>query len=410
MTNLSPLRTVSPGAADWAKAACDPDAFAREQAAHGQLWTFLGLASEVAEDGAWFRTELGGRSVFVQRFGDVLRGFENICAHRFHPLRQQARGKGPIVCAFHHWRYNKDGLALGVPVCDEAYGCSPKALDARLRPVEVDTCGGLVFGRLPGRAAGESLAEFLGDAGPILAALCPPGVTGRRIGGEIAANWKFLTHVSLDDYHLVAVHPSSFGRFGYLKKADVTYARMGRHSLYTTEKGDDPAARILAACRAGTYTAGDYLIVNLFPSLGVSQFYAVRLFGRTYFGIQIFRYVPLAHDRARLDAWLAPAPMAPRRTGFWGVVDRVAEAVVYRVVPYYARQVAAEDQAVCAAQQTVAKQIDGQQRISPAFEGRIGWFEEVYAAETRAAETRAAEPLAAETALADRPVADQPPT
>ncbi|MFG1211288.1 SRPBCC family protein [Xanthobacter flavus] len=369
--------------AEWVRAAIDPAAFTAEQQALGRVWTFLCLDGEVAQDGQWFRTDLGGRSVFIQRFGDRLRGFENVCAHRFHPIRRERSGKGAMVCAFHHWRYNAEGQALGIPVCDEAYGCLPKQLNAHLKPIEVEAFAGLVFGRFPD-PDGASLADFLGDAAPMLAALCPPGSTFTRFGGEVPANWKFLTHVTLDDYHIVAVHPSTFGANGYLKAKEVTYARFGRHSAYTTEPGDDPLAGVLADCRTGTYRARDYLIVNLFPTFGASQFHTIDLLGRSYYSVMVLRYAPLAHDRSRLEGWLIDGPIAPPRPGLLGVFDRFAQKMIARIVPFFARRVLAEDNAVCEGQQSVARQITEDQRLSPAFEKRIGWFEETYAAEVSA--------------------------
>ena len=57
------------------------------------IWTFLGFVHDVAKDGDWFRASLATRSVFVQRFGNELRGFENRCAHRSFPLRTSDRRK-----------------------------------------------------------------------------------------------------------------------------------------------------------------------------------------------------------------------------------------------------------------------------------------------------------------------------
>src|SRR5262245_48002334 len=93
----------------WARSLVDPASFEHEQTRLGQMWTLLGVVTDVANDGDWFRTILGGRSIFVQRFGEDLRGFENVCAHRFYPLRTKDKGNGPIRCGFHHWQYNKDG-------------------------------------------------------------------------------------------------------------------------------------------------------------------------------------------------------------------------------------------------------------------------------------------------------------
>ena len=99
------------------------------------------------KDGDWFRATLGRRGVFVQRFGEELRGFENVCVHRFFPLRVENKGNGPIRCGFHHWQYNKDGLAVGIPKCKELFGITPRELGARLRTIDVAVCGSLIFGR-----------------------------------------------------------------------------------------------------------------------------------------------------------------------------------------------------------------------------------------------------------------------
>src|SRR5260221_3026828 len=105
--------------ADWARALVSPDAFAQEQARLAHVWTCLGCTQDLARDGDWIRGSIATRSVFVQRFGRELKGFENLCAHRFYPLRTAERGNGPVVCGFHHWRYNKDGQALGIPACED---------------------------------------------------------------------------------------------------------------------------------------------------------------------------------------------------------------------------------------------------------------------------------------------------
>jgi phenylpropionate dioxygenase-like ring-hydroxylating dioxygenase large terminal subunit len=84
----------------WARALADPASFEHEQMRLGRTWTMLGVVTDVANDGDWFRTVLGGRSIFVQRFGNDLRAFENVCAHRFYPLRTKDKGNGPIRCGF----------------------------------------------------------------------------------------------------------------------------------------------------------------------------------------------------------------------------------------------------------------------------------------------------------------------
>ncbi len=216
----------------WARTIADPASFEREQARLGQIWTLLGLITDLPKDGDWFRATLGGRSVFVQRFGDDLRGFENICTHRFYPLRTQDKGRGPIRCGFHHWQYNKDGLAIGIPNCQELFGATPRELQAKLKPIDIATCGILIFGRFPNSKNTETLDRFLGDGFDILQAMCDVERTPYRMTSNIAANWKLGFHISLDDYHIVAVHPDTFGKRGYLPTEPVRYYRFGQHSAY----------------------------------------------------------------------------------------------------------------------------------------------------------------------------------
>ena len=211
----------------WAVALTDQDAFQQEQARLGRIWTFLGLTLDVAKDGDWFTADLGGRSVFVQRFGDKLKGFENRCAHRFYPLRTEEKGNGKIKCQFHHWTYNQEGRAVHIPRCEEFFGVTAKEMNARIAPIEVATCGSLIFGRFQHPHTKEALTEFLGEAVPIIEFMCTLKQRPRPLSLMIEANWKLCYHISLDDYHSPAVHPTTFGIGGYLRREALQYFRFG---------------------------------------------------------------------------------------------------------------------------------------------------------------------------------------
>mgnify|MGYP003351359145 CR=1 FL=1 len=154
--------------ATWAQELLDPGVFRAEQERLAHAWTFLGLTRDLAHDGDWFRASIATRSVFVQRFGPELRGFENVCAHRGYPIRRAEKGNGPAQCGFHHWQYNREGWAVGIPICTLAYGKAPHDVAARLQPIELATCGSLIFGRFPHDNATETLESHLGEAYPIV--------------------------------------------------------------------------------------------------------------------------------------------------------------------------------------------------------------------------------------------------
>jgi phenylpropionate dioxygenase-like ring-hydroxylating dioxygenase large terminal subunit len=351
---------------DWARTLTDPAAFAHEQAQLAKIWTLLGLTVDIPNDRDWFRATLGGRSVFVQRFGNELRGFENLCAHRQFPLRNADKGNGVMRCAFHHWQYNKDGLAVGIPMCETLYGMTPRELNARLNPVEIATCGSLIFGRFPTSESAGSLEQFLGDGYPILNAMtsgisAPIGVTR-----DVAANWKLCFQITLDDYHIVAVH----GNREHMKDELVNYFRFGQHSAcFETES----VALMAAQCRDGSYRPREYRTFQFFPSMLVSQFNAA---GTWYVAIQ--QYIPVACGQSRARAWAFPAPFAPEDKNWRArLLRRIAEPWIPLGMRYQWPKVMEEDHAICEKWQSVAHQT-AYWPILGKHEQRIVWFEDVY--------------------------------
>ena len=358
----------------WAQALGSADAFREEQAQIGKVWTLLGFASDVSKDGDWFRSTLGGRSVFVQRFKDELRGFENVCAHRFFPLRTKDKGNGPIRCGFHHWQYNKDGLAVGIPNCVELFGVIPRELGTKLKPLEIAVCGKLIFGRFPSAEHRESLEEYLGPGFDILKAMWSGDSAPYVAHSEIKANWKLGHHISLDDYHIVAVHPDSFGKHGYHPVEKTKYFRFGRHSAYFWGASEGVVNDTAAQCRAGTYRPTDYRILQFFPNLVAVHFEAA---GTWYVLLQ--QYVPVAHDRTLLRSIYQEAPFPPQDANFLRkLMRKIAAPFLPWIVPLYLRKIIREDNEVCEKLQTSIAQIEGPMILGKQEEC-IAWFEENYA-------------------------------
>lgn len=357
----------------WARHLTDPAWFAHEQDRLGRAWTLLGFTTDVRHDGDWIRATLGGRSVFVQRFGDTLRGFENVCAHRFYPLRTEDRGNGPIRCGFHHWQYNGEGMAAGIPKCAEMFGVGPREVNAWLAPVEVDTCGTFIFGRFPDAGHPETLEQYLGPGHAILKAMTDVDRTPKCMTWSVAANWKLNYHISLDDYHLVAVHPDTFGKGGYLNADAVRYYRFGPHSAYFYGGGDGALEKMSTACADGTYRPDAYRIFQFFPNLLVLH---VPVVGSVYVVVQ--QYVPVAVDRTLLTARYFPAPFPAQDQGLRrNLGRRLLAPWIPLVFPIRTRKIVGEDNAVCERLQTVAGQTTGRPRLAR-HEERIGWFEQTY--------------------------------
>jgi len=361
--------------ASWPDTLGSEAAFRREQQKLSRIWTLLGHASDVRNDGDWFRATLATRSVFVQRFGGELRGFENRCAHRSFPLRTADKGNGPIVCGFHHWRYDEEGRAVGIPQCLPLFGVSPAELGARLVPVEIALCGSLVFGRFRAEGDAESLQDFLGESFPILEAMCAPSAAPRFMSGAVEANWRLCFQIAVEDYHVVAVHAPVWGKAGYLKRENIGYFRFGRHSAFFTNPDPGAMARMAAECRAGTWRSANYRVFHIFPNLTVNHFHADR--GHWY--VMAMQYVPVDSRRCVMRAWYHPAPFASSRPWYDGLSAPLLGPIRRWLVHRYARQVLDQDSGICEQLQAVGRRIDPRPVLG-GLEERVGWFEEAYAA------------------------------
>jgi phenylpropionate dioxygenase-like ring-hydroxylating dioxygenase large terminal subunit len=347
--------------------------FGPEQAEMGKIWQLVGFAAGLARDGDWIRSTLGGRSIFLQRFRDEIRGFDNACAHRGHPLRTADKGNGPVVCGYHHWAYDKDGLAAGIPKCRELFGVSPRELGARLRPLDVATCGALVFARFSNERFRESLPEFLGPGFDIIQAMWKPGRPPFTKATTLEANWRLGHHISLDDYHIVAVHPTTFGKGGYLPMDVIKYYRFGRHSAFFPGADQQALEAMAAQCRAGTYQHDGYRILQFFPNLLM----AMSRYGADCF-VTLQQYVPVAHDKTLLLTSQHATPVrAPGMSPLKRMVYGAARPLVHRLSWRTVRGVLAEDNAVCSQVQHMAAQLE-RPMILGRQEERIRWYEENY--------------------------------
>jgi phenylpropionate dioxygenase-like ring-hydroxylating dioxygenase large terminal subunit len=360
---------------NWPDTLVDEAAFRREQTQLARVWTFLGHAEDVAKDGDWFRATLATRSVFVQRFGGELKGFENRCAHRSFPLRTKDKGNGPILCGFHHWRYDEEGRAVGIPQCQPLFGKTPKEVTAALTPLQIATCGSLIFGRFQAAGDEETLEEFLGESFPIIEALWSSPNARIFIAKEVKANWRLCMQILVEEYHVPSVHYPIWGRNGYLKRENIGYFRIGQHSAYFTNSVPDALARMAAECRAGTWQSANYRVFHIFPSLAVAHFRA----DREHWYISVMQFRPVARDRSLMHFWCYPTPFPSAAKPPWydRILDRFNNPLRHQVVRYYANKITDQDVGVCEKLQTIAPQL----RSTPilgVLEERIGWLEDAY--------------------------------
>jgi len=366
-----PLRNGLP--ADWARSIIDAAAFTAEQEKFAHVWTFLGLVVDVAKEGDWIKASLGLRSVFVQRIRGELKGFENRCAHRFYPLRTADKGNGPIVCGFHHWSYDGDGRALGIPMCVETFGVVARGMNARLTPIEVAVCGTLIFGRFPSPEATGTLKDFLGAAFPIIAGLSRMTRRPRHFSLPIEAHWKLCMHVAIDDYHLSAIHPRTFGKIGYLSREHITYTRVGAHSVFQSTNAANTFSHLASTIAEGTASSDHYVVLHLMPNVSFAQAYV----GGGYYSCVLIQFVPESHKTSRQRVWTFRSPLKRGRGGVPRLLQPFMDPFIAILAKNAARCILREDATAAERLQTNAAGFIGSPLIG-ALEERIVWFENAY--------------------------------
>jgi choline monooxygenase len=184
-------------------------------------WLFAAHASQLAQHGDFVSATLGDQPIVLTRDDATLRGFHNVCRHRGGPLTVGCGRQRQFTCRYHGWSYGLDGRLARAPLMQAETDGHGGALD--LRPLRVETAGGLVFAT--SNAAAPELDAWLATLTPELARVPLDGlVFVRRRTFDVQANWKIYVENYLEGYHVPAVHP------GLNREIDFR--------AYTTELGD----------------------------------------------------------------------------------------------------------------------------------------------------------------------------
>jgi choline monooxygenase len=184
----------------------DANIFAEEkEKIFARTWQVVGHASQVANAGDYFTTELLGEPlVFVRGFDGKLRGFYNVCRHRAGPPAEGCGSRKLFRCGYHGWTYGLDGALISATEIEGVENF--RAEDFALAPVRTEEWFSLVFANLDpqARPIGESLGEL-----PRQAEKFP--FTGMKLFErrtyDMKCNWKTYVDNYLEGYHLPSVHP-----------------------------------------------------------------------------------------------------------------------------------------------------------------------------------------------------------
>jgi phenylpropionate dioxygenase-like ring-hydroxylating dioxygenase large terminal subunit len=195
----------------------DPDLFELERGrVFGRTWQFLAHESEIPRAGDFVVRRIVDDSFLVTRTADdKVHVLLNMCRHRGMQVCRAEVGNATMFrCPYHAWTYRNDGVLVGVPFHDEAYGGDAgldKATHGLVAAPRVGTYRGLIFANLDPRA--EPLEDALGGFRWFLDFYVHQSDEGAELRGpqrwRVRCNWKIAAeNFSGDSYHTPHTHAS----------------------------------------------------------------------------------------------------------------------------------------------------------------------------------------------------------
>ena len=174
------------------------------------LWQFFGLKTMLRKPNDFVVRRLGDVPVVVQNFSGQLRAFENLCVHRKNPLQTQPQGNRPLVCGYHGWGYDSEGIAANIPFERELYRYPDwEKSELKLHSFPVEVVGNLVFISLsqqPPPLTAQFDAKLLASLTEVSEAFDDETIITTL---KLNCNWKLAYENLRDSHHPRYVHSQS---------------------------------------------------------------------------------------------------------------------------------------------------------------------------------------------------------
>ncbi|MGX1599060.1 aromatic ring-hydroxylating oxygenase subunit alpha [Dietzia maris] len=175
-------------------------------------WHFVGLASSIAQRGAYNAVQVLGQPVIVVRTDDGLRAYRNSCRHRGSILVEAPSGVcGGFRCKYHNWVYTLDGILQRAPGTEESSSFDPHA--HKLNELPLESINGLVFVSVDTTRPRQSARDYFGDFAERITVpyRVDEMVCVHREEYVLESNWKLYLEVDMETLHTDYIHSSSIG-------------------------------------------------------------------------------------------------------------------------------------------------------------------------------------------------------
>ncbi|GAB1595628.1 aromatic ring-hydroxylating oxygenase subunit alpha [Lysobacter claricitrinus] len=259
----------------------DADMPARDRAlVFDRTWQLIAHVCQLRDAGDHVVADFAGLPVIAVRGADgEVRVFHNVCRHRAGPIATcDGLAARSLRCRYHGWTYGLDGVLRSAPEMGGAEDFEPS--DVRLPQLAVRIWNGLVFAAVDASTAPDfdaftaGIDERLGPSRGL-----EHYGHHRRVGYDVACNWKVYVDNYLEGYHVPHIHPGLNRLLDYRSYVTET-AEWYSYQWSPLESGD------------ALYGDGDALYYWMWPNTMLNI-----LPGR----LQTNRVVPRGVDRCRVE-------------------------------------------------------------------------------------------------------------
>lgn len=241
-----------------------------------KIWNFVGFKFDFLNDNDFVTIKIAGTPIVVQNLRGTIKCFLNVCSHRFSIIQEQDSGNRPLMCPYHGWAYDKDGIPSGIPKKPLFKKFTKDELcEMKLKEFNVSFCGNMCFVSI--NKDTKSLKDFLGGFYEELKIMSLS--LGSRIdvnAMEIKANWKVIVENTLEGYHVDLIHSETIAK---LAPSGLDFTFENNNSIFTTdlniEKEKGGYKKINTYFFPRSYDIEGYRHLFVFPNLLISSTHGV---------------------------------------------------------------------------------------------------------------------------------------
>lgn len=239
-------------------------------------WIFICFKNDVDKINDFVTKKIGKIPVVVQNMNGEVKAFINVCSHRFSILQGQEKGNRPLLCPYHGWAYNKEGVPTGIPKKPLFKDFTDKELcELKLKEYSLESCGDLYFIHInkPKNTLKEYLGDFYGQLESISKGKSELIDVNKII---INSNWKVIVENTLESYHVNLIHAETFRKLG---AKGLLFKFTNSHSNWEAELGlsenDPKLSKIHNSFADRPYVIDGYTHYLIYPNLLISSSYGV---------------------------------------------------------------------------------------------------------------------------------------